>query len=164
MASRFAGSADERSLDGNRLDPGHGLKLTLDAKLRAAQGALLYGIDLAIDQDNWNANAGAIVALDPRPERSARWRPTQIPDPEVFVNPDEAEAAATAARPEGRRGRELSGAEPGHVRPLSARLHVQAGRTALAAMQEHILAPYGSIQCTGAVTLFKQRFDNWNHS
>ncbi len=29
-------------------------------------------------------------------------------------------------------------------------------------MQEHILAPYDSIQCTGAVTLFKQRFDNWN--
>jgi penicillin-binding protein 2 len=34
--------------------------------------------------------------------------------------------------------------------------------TALAAMQEHILAPYDAIACTGYVDMFKQRFRNWN--
>ena len=142
--------------------PGHGLKLTLDAKLqRAAQGALVYGIDLAIDQDNWNANAGAIVALDPRDGAIRAMASYPTFDPEVFVDPRkrrqlqlllDQKAAEDANYPA--LNRVTSGLYP----PGSTFKPV----TALAAMQEHILAPYDSIQCTGAVTLFKQRFDNWN--
>ena len=142
--------------------PGHGLKLTLDAKLqRAAQGALLYGIDLAIDQDNWNANAGAIVALDPRDGAIRAMASYPTFDPDVFVNPGkrrqlqlllDQKAAEDANYPA------LNRATSGLYPPGSTFKPV----TALAAMQEHILAPYDSIQCTGEVTLFKQRFDNWN--
>ena len=142
--------------------PGHGLKLTLDAKLqRAAQGALLYGIDLAIDQDNWNANAGAIVALDPRDGAIRAMASYPTFDPDVFVNPGkrrqlqlllDQQAAEDANYPA------LNRATSGLYPPGSTFKPV----TALAAMQEHILAPYDSIQCTGEVTLFKQRFDNWN--
>jgi penicillin-binding protein 2 len=142
--------------------PGHGLKLTLDAKLqRAAQAALVYGIDLAIDQKNWNANAGAIVALDPRDGAIRAMASYPTFDPEVFVNPGkrkqlqlllDQKAAEDANYPA--LNRVTSGLYP----PGSTFKPV----TALAAMQEHILAPYDSIQCTGQVTLFKQRFDNWN--
>ena len=142
--------------------PGHGLKLTLDAKLqRAAQAALVYGIDLAIDQKNWYANAGAIVALDPRDGAIRAMASYPTFDPEVFVNPGkrkqlqqllDQKAAEDANYPA------LNRATSGLYPPGSTFKPV----TALAAMQEHILAPYDSIQCTGEVTLFKQRFDNWN--
>ena len=142
--------------------PGHGLKLTLDAELqRAAQGALLYGIDLAIDQKSWYANAGAIVALDPRDGAIRALASYPTFDPEVFVNPGkrkelqlllDQKAAEDANYPA------LNRATSGLYPPGSTFKPV----TALAAMQEHILAPYDSIQCTGEVTLFKQRFDNWN--
>ena len=142
--------------------PGHGLKLTLDAKLqRAAQGALVYGIDLAIDQKSWYADAGAIVALDPRDGAIRAMASYPTFDPEVFVNPGkrkelqlllDQKAAEDANYPA------LNRATSGLYPPGSTFKPV----TALAAMQEHILAPYDSIQCTGEVTLFKQRFDNWN--
>ena len=45
---------------------GYALRLTLDMRLqRAAEEALRYGINLAHETDNWAANGGAIVALDP---------------------------------------------------------------------------------------------------
>ena len=48
---------------------GHTVRLTLDMRLqRAAQNALAYGIQLARDSNCygcWDANGGAIVALDP---------------------------------------------------------------------------------------------------
>ena len=139
--------------------PGHGLKLTLDAKLqRAAQGALVYGIDLAIDQKNWYANAGAIVALDPRDGAIRAMASYPTFDPEVFVNPGKRKQLQQLLDDEDANFPALNRATSGLYPPGSTFKPV----TALAAMQEHILAPYDSIQCTGAVTLFKQRFDNWN--
>jgi penicillin-binding protein 2 len=142
--------------------PGHGLKLTLDAKLqRAAQAALVYGIDLAIDQENWYANAGAIVALDPKDGAIRAMASYPTFDPEVYVKPGkrkelrqllDEETAAERNYPE------LNRVTSGQYPPGSTFKPV----TALAAMQEHILAPYDSIQCTGQVTMFKQPFKNWN--
>jgi penicillin-binding protein 2 len=141
---------------------GHGLKLTLDAKLqRAAQAALVEGIERAVANDNWNANAGAIVALDPRDGAIRAMASFPTFDPEVFVKPGKRKdlqqllnekTAAASNYPA--LNRVTSGLYP----PGSTFKPV----TALAAMQEHILAPYDSIQCTGQVTLFKQRFNNWN--
>ncbi len=86
--------------------PGHGLKLTLDAKLqRAAQAALVV-------RDRPRHRPGELVR-ERRCDR--RPRPTRRGDPRDGVLPDvrsrglrqprQAEAAAAAARPEGRRGR-----------------------------------------------------------
>ena len=142
--------------------PGYRLRLTLDAKLqRAAQGALGYGIELAQANDNWAANAGAIVALDPRDGaiRALASYPTYRPD--VFVGPVrkrelapllDQRAAEDANFPA------LNRATAGIYPPGSTFKPV----TALAAMQEHILAPYDSIPCTGSVVIAKQRFKNWN--
>jgi penicillin-binding protein 2 len=142
--------------------PGYGLKLTLDAKLqRAAQAALVEGIERAVANKNWNANAGAIVALDPKDGAIRAMASYPTFDPEVFVKPGkrkelqqllDPKAAAQTNYPA--LNRVTSGLYP----PGSTFKPV----TALAAMQEHILAPYDSIACTGEVTIYKQRFRNWN--
>lgn len=142
--------------------PGHGLQLTLDAKLqRAAQAALVEGIERAFANRNFYANAGAIVALDPRDGaiRAMASHPTF--DPEVFVKPGKRRALQQLLDEETAPERSypvLNRVISGLYPPGSTFKPV----TALAAMQERILAPYDSIQCVGQVTLFKQRFNNWN--
>jgi penicillin-binding protein 2 len=142
--------------------PGYQLRLTLDAKLqRAAQGALAYGIELALKNDNWLANGGALVALDPRDGavRALASYPTYHPD--LFVGRArkndlkpllDQRAAEEANFPA------LDRATAGLYPPGSTFKPV----TALAAMQEHILAPYDAIPCTGSVVIAKQKFKNWN--
>ena len=142
--------------------PGHGLKLTLDAKLqRAAQAALVEGIERAVANDNWNANAGAIVALDPKDGAIRAMASFPTFDPEVYVKPGKRQqlqvlldqkAAEQANYPA--LNRVTSGLYP----PGSTFKPV----TALAGMQEHILAPYDALPCTGEMTIYKQRFRNWN--
>jgi penicillin-binding protein 2 len=142
--------------------PGNGLRTTLDAELqRSAQAALVDGIELALANDNWNANAGAIVALDPRNGeiRAMASHPTFSPD--VFIDPRKRRQLQQLLDPKTAEANNfpmLNRATTGTYPPGSTFKPV----TALAAMQEHILAPYDAIQCTGSVTLFKQRFDNWN--
>jgi penicillin-binding protein 2 len=142
--------------------PGYTLRLTLDAKLqRAAQGALIYGIELAREQDNWAANGGAIVALDPKDGaiRAIASYPTYHPD--VFVDPrrkNELKELLDQRAAEESNFPALNRATAGLYPPGSTFKPV----TALAAMQEHILAPYDALPCTGEVTIYKQRFKNWN--
>jgi penicillin-binding protein 2 len=142
--------------------PGLTLQLTLDAKLqRAAQSALAYGIDLALGEGNWNANAGAIVALDPRDGEILAMASHPTFDPEVFVDTRKRKQLQALLDPENAEdsnfpalNRVTSGLYPpgSTFKPM----------TALAAMQEHILAPYDAIPCTGEVTIFQQKFRNWN--
>jgi penicillin-binding protein 2 len=142
--------------------PGHTLQLTLDANLqRAAQDAVAYGIELALEEGNWNANAGAIVALDPRNGEIRAMASNPTYDPAVFVEPRRRKELQTLLDPKLAKdtnypilNRVTSGVYP----PGSTFKPV----TALAAMQEHILAPYDAIPCTGYVDMFKQRFRNWN--
>jgi penicillin-binding protein 2 len=142
--------------------PGYQLRLTLDAKLqRAAQGALTYGIELALKNDNWAANGGALVALDPRDGavRALASYPTYHPD--LFVGrarKDDLKPLLDQRTAEEANFPALDRATAGLYPPGSTFKPV----TALAAMQEHILAPYDSIPCTGSVVIAKQKFNNWN--
>ena len=142
--------------------PGNGLRTTIDAELqRSAQGALSYGIQLALDEGNWNANAGAIVALDPRDGEVLAMASHPTFDPEVFVNPAKRRRLSQLLDPKTAEASNfpmLNRATSGLYPPGSTWKPV----TALAAMQEHILAPYDAIPCTGEVVMFKQRFRNWN--
>ncbi|MGH2921843.1 MAG: penicillin-binding transpeptidase domain-containing protein, partial [Gaiellaceae bacterium] len=142
--------------------PGHTLQLTLDAELqRAAQGALAHGIELALGEGNWNANAGAIVALDPRDGEILALASHPTYDPEVFVDPRKRRQLQALLDPKTAEDSNfpvLNRATSGLYPPGSTFKPV----TALAAMQEHILAPYDAIPCTGYVDMFKQRFRNWN--
>jgi penicillin-binding protein 2 len=142
--------------------PGYQLRLTLDARLqRAAQGALAYGIELALKNDNWLANGGALVALDPRDGavRALASYPTYRPD--VFVGParkDDLKSLLDQQAAEEANYPALNRATAGLYPPGSTFKPV----TALAAMQEHILAPYDALPCTGSVIIAKQKFNNWN--
>jgi penicillin-binding protein 2 len=141
---------------------GHQLKLTLDAKLqRAAQAALVYGIELAIEEDNWAAAGGAVVALDPRDGaiRALASHPTY--HPEVFVGrakPDELAPLMDERVAEQANFPAVNRATAGQYPPGSTFKPV----TALAAMQEHILAPWDGLDCTSEVIIYEQRFRNWN--
>jgi penicillin-binding protein 2 len=141
--------------------PGYAVRLTIDTTLqRAAQQAIINGINRAQQNDNWYAKAGAIVALDPRDGAIRALASYPSYDPAVFtsrkkrelaplIEPGAAEAADFPAL-----NRAIAGVYP----PGSTFKPV----TALAAMQEHILAPYDSLPCVGQLTIDKQVFKNWD--
>jgi len=141
--------------------PGYALRLTLDAKLQqAAQQAIVNGINRAQENKNWYARAGAIVALDPRDGAIRALASYPSYDPAVFtsrkrkdlrplLDPGAAEDANFPAL-----NRAIAGVYP----PGSTFKPV----TALAAMQEHILAPYNSLHCVGQLTIDKHVFRNWD--
>jgi penicillin-binding protein 2 len=143
---------------------GYALRLTIDIKLqRAAEEALRYGIDLAHQNDNWAANGGAIVALDPRAGAVLAMASSPTYKPSIYVGrPDprklepllDEEAARRANSPG------VNRATAGLYPPGSTWKPV----TALAGMQEHVFSAYDSIQCTPVAYygLDRQRFVNWN--
>jgi penicillin-binding protein 2 len=139
--------------------PGFALRLTLDMRLqRAAEQALRYGIDLAHQNDQWAANGGAIVALDPRDGGVLAMASAPTFKPSVFVG-----------RADTKKLQDLY-SDPGN--PLfnraTAGLYPPGSTwkpvTALAGMEEHVFSAYDSIQCTGSATygLDKQVFRNWD--
>ena len=138
---------------------GYALRLTLDMRLqRAAEQALQYGIDLAHENDQWAANGGAIVALDPRDGAVLAMASAPTYKPSVFVgrtDPKKLQALySDSSNPLFNR------ATAGLYPPGSTWKPV----TALAGMQEHIFSAYDSIQCTPSATygLDRQVFRNWN--
>ena len=141
--------------------PGYAVRLTLDAKLqRAAQQAIVDGINLAQADHQWYAKAGAIVALDPRDGAIRALASYPTFDPAAFTShkkgalnfltdDDVAKADDYPAL-----DRAIAGAYP----PGSTFKPV----TALAAMQEHILSPYNALACTGSYKVAGQTFNNWD--
>jgi penicillin-binding protein 2 len=144
-------------------EPGYGLRLTLDLRLqRAAQQAVIDGINAAQADKKWYARAGAVVALDPRDGAIRALASYPTFDPSVYTrnkksdlapligrDPEVAEAANFPAL-----NRAIAGAYP----PGSTFKPV----TALAAMQEHILTPYNALPCTGSYKVAGQTFNNWD--
>jgi penicillin-binding protein 2 len=145
---------------------GDGLRLTLDLKLQtAAEEAIRYGIERARNTGCygcWNANGGAIVALDPRDGsiRALASYPTYPPSVYVGrVTRRALDAAGLTTRTaEGMNFPALDRALDAAYPPGSTFKPV----TAIAAMQEHILQPYESIACTGSYEKNGQVFNNWD--
>jgi penicillin-binding protein 2 len=141
---------------------GLALRTTLDAKLqRAAENALVYGIQVARNNDSWAANAGAAVAIDPRTGAIRAMASYPTFDPRVYVgkpNPRklrnliDQKAAETANFPG------LNRATAGLYPPGSTWKPV----TALAAMREHLVGPYEPLACTGEMKIHGTTFKNWN--
>jgi penicillin-binding protein 2 len=146
--------------------PGNEVRLTLDVKLQtAAEQALRYGIERARNSacyGCWNANGGAIVALDPRDGsiRALASYPTYRPSLYVGRVRQRALDAAGLTYKSARSmnypalDRAIDAAYP----PGSTWKPV----TAIAAMQEHILQPYEPLACTGSYTKNGQVFKNWD--
>ena len=144
--------------------PGNAIRLTIDIRLqRAAERALRDGINLAHANGQWAANGGAVVAIDPRDGAVLALASNPTYKPSLFVgrvDPKKVaslldETAANAANYPGVDKATLGLYPPGSTwKPV----------TALAAMQEHLLSPYESIQCTPQATygIDKHVFKNWD--
>jgi penicillin-binding protein 2 len=144
--------------------PGNAVRLTIDIGLqRAAERALRYGIQTARANESYYANGGALVALDPRDGAVLAMASTPTYKPSVYVgrvDPKkiqpllDADAAKDANYPG------INRVTSGEYPPGSTWKPV----TALAAMQEHMLEPYQSLQCTPTATygLDEQQFRNWD--
>jgi penicillin-binding protein 2 len=140
--------------------PGNALRLTIDIGLqRAAERALRYGIQLARADKQYNADGGAIVALDPNDGSVLAMASNPTFKPSVYAARDpqklkpllDAKAAAAANYPG------LDRATQGIYPPGS----VFKPLTAIAAMEAHVMEPYASIPCTPSYKSHGQTFNNW---
>lgn len=140
--------------------PGNDVRLTIDIDLqRAAEQALTFGIERAIENENWYANGGAAVAIDPRDGAILALASNPTYRPSIFAGRVDPRKLAELAKPEANTPA-LNRAIAGRYPPGSTFKPV----TALAAIEEGLLSPYQSIQCTPTRTYGRdeQVFKNWN--
>jgi penicillin-binding protein 2 len=147
--------------------PGYALRLTIDVRLQqATERALRYGIQQAHANEDWYANGGAIVAMDPRNGQILASASNPTFRPSVFVGRVEqrklAAAGLTGPTAEGKNFPIVNRAIAGLYPPGSTWKPV----TALAAMEEHLLAPYSPLPCTPDFVYEGEngvdyRFTNW---
>ena len=146
--------------------PGNAVRLTIDLKLQqAAEQALQIGLTDARNSQCsgcWNANGGAIVAVDPRDgsvRALASW-PTYSPS--LYAGRVSTRALDLA-------GLTAKTAEtmnyPGLDRTIDAAYppgSTWKPVTALAALEEGILTPYSNLLCSGSYTKNGTTFKNWD--
>ena len=143
---------------------GYNIRLTLDIGLqRAAERALRDSIELAYEQEEFNANGGAIVALDPRDGAILAMASNPTYKPSVYVgrvDPKKLEPLVNERVAKSRNYPGINRAIAGVYPPGSTYKPL----TALAAISDGLLSPYEYIQCTPDATygLDEQRFKNWN--
>jgi penicillin-binding protein 2 len=141
--------------------PGQALRLTLDAGLqRAAEKALVYGIQRAHDASEPYADGGAIVAMDPRNGAVLAMASYPTYQPSVFVGRKDPKKLAPLLQPKVAE----QANHPGINRAIDAAYPPGSTFkpvTALAAMQEHLVSPYSSVLCSPDYLAYKQVFKNW---
>jgi penicillin-binding protein 2 len=149
-------------------EAGNAVQLTIDISLQlAAERALKYGIRLAHQDNHWYANGGAIVAMDPNNGDILAMASSPTFKPSVFVGRPSAEKLAPLLNPAVAKKDNYPGLNrvtQGLYPPGSTFKPV----TALAAMQERLISPFQTLQCSptydvrdpsGHVT---QVFKNWD--
>ena len=143
---------------------GYNVRLTLDTGLqRVAERALRDGIELAYSQEEWNANGGAIVALDPRDGSVLALASNPTYKPSVYVgrvDPKKLEPLTNERVAKERNYPGINRAIAGVYPPGSTYKPL----TALAAISDGMLSPHEYIQCTPQAKygLDEQTFKNWN--
>ena len=132
--------------------PGNAIRLTLDIQLqRAAERALREGIQVARDNDSFNADGGAIVALDPRDGAIRALASSPTYKPSIFVGRPDPEKLRLLLDPKVAAERNTPGlnrATAGLYPPGSTFKPV----VALAAMQDHMLSSGEYRSCTPSNT------------
>jgi penicillin-binding protein 2 len=151
--------------------PGESIKLTLDVNLqKAAEQALVYGIDKARQNHQWAANGGAIVALDPHDGSILAMASNPTYEPKLYTGHVTMRRLRNAglAGPEAELNnypslnRAISGVYPAGstFKPV----------TALAALQTRLITSASELPCTGSYTVYKEDgsgqvdrvFKNWD--
>jgi penicillin-binding protein 2 len=150
---------------------GESIKLTLDIELqRAAEQALVYGIQKARNNQQWAANGGAIVALDPHDGSILALASNPTYDPKLYTG-------RVSTRKLRNAGLDPTTADLHNFPSLDRAISglYPAGSTfkpvtALAALQTHVISPSTALSCTPDYTVFKedgsgqvaQVFKNWD--
>ncbi len=143
---------------------GRSVRLTIDVGLQqAAERALAYGIQTARNNESYNANGGAIVALDPTDGAILAMASNPTYKPSVYVgrvDPKKLEPLVDDKVAKERNFPGLNRALAGQYPPGSVFKPV----TALAAISDGLLSPYQSIQCTPTAYYGEDnfQFNNWN--
>jgi penicillin-binding protein 2 len=143
---------------------GNSVRLTIDLSLQqAAERALAFGIQTARNNESFNANGGAIVALDPRDGAILALASNPTYKPSVYVGRVDPKKLEPLVDPKVAKERNYPGinrALAGQYPPGSTFKPV----TALAAVSDGLLSPYQAIQCTPVAHygLDEQEFRNWN--
>jgi penicillin-binding protein 2 len=142
--------------------PGSSVQLTIDISLqRAAERALQYGIRLAHADNHWLANGGAIVAMNPNDGEILATASAPTFKPSVFVGRTSTKKLAPLLNPVVAKQHNYPGLDrvtEGLYPPGSTFKPV----TALAAMQERLISPFQTIQCTAKFEVHGQVFKNWD--
>ena len=139
-------------------EAGNNIRLTIDAELqKAAEDALDYGIRLALEDGEWAADGGALVAMDPRNGEILALASNPTFDPSVYVGRVSSKNLKALAAPSANHptlNRAVSGVYPAGstFKPV----------TALAALEEGLIQPDELIQCTGKEVIDGQTFANWD--
>ncbi len=150
---------------------GESIKLTLDIELqRAAEQALVYGIQKARNNGQWAANGGAIVALDPHDGSILALASNPTYDPKLYTG-------RVSTRKLRNAGLDPATAEVHNFPSLDRAISglYPAGSTfkpvtALAALETHVISPSTALSCTPDYTVYKedgshqvaQVFKNWD--
>jgi penicillin-binding protein 2 len=149
--------------------PGKAVRLTIDAGLqRAAENALKYGIHLAkaTTKDGWAADGGAIVAMDPNTGAILAMASNPTYKPRVWVY-----QTANGLKPLLSTAAGAKANFPGLNRAIQATYppgSTWKPVTALAALEQHIVGPYDTLDCTPSYSPPNpfggpaQVFKNWN--
>jgi penicillin-binding protein 2 len=139
-------------------EAGDNIRLTLDAQLQeTAEEAVAYGIRLAHEDGEWAANGGALVAMKVNTGEILALASNPTLDPSVYVGTVQEKDLKRLAEPAANHptlNRAISGLYPpgSTFKPF----------TALAALEEGMLAPDEVIQCTGKEVIDGQTFMNWD--
>lgn len=141
---------------------GSPLQLTIDISLqRAAERALQYGIARAHEDNHWLANGGAIVAMNPNNGEILAMASAPTFKPSIFVGRKDAKKLAPLLNPAVAKEENYPGLNrvtEGLYPPGSTFKPV----TALAAMQERLISPFQTLQCTPSFEVHGQVFKNWD--
>jgi penicillin-binding protein 2 len=131
--------------------PGQTVQLTIDTGLQlAAQNALQYGIQLAHNNNQWAADGGAIVALNPKDGSVLALASSPTYDPSVYSG--RVTTKALNAQGLGTQQSALDRNYPAVDRALDGQYPPGSTfkpLTAIAALQEHVIKPYSFYPCTG---------------
>ena len=142
--------------------PGYALRLTIDVELqRAAELALRRGIELAHGHDQWYADGGALIALDPRDGEILAMASNPTYKPSLFVgrtDPRKLAPLINRKAAENANVPALNRVTLGQYAPGSTFKPV----TALAAMEEHVVSPYSPLACTADYERDGHTFRNWD--
>ena len=139
-------------------EAGDNVRLTIDADLqRVAEEAIAYGIRIAHEDGRWAADGGALVAMDPDTGEILALASNPTFDPRIFTGRVEQKDLNRLKDPS-ENVPTLNRAVAGLYPPGSTFKPV----TALAALEEGMVAPDELIQCTPKEVVDGQTFTNWD--